>query len=304
MKKITNLVLLLPTVVLLKTIYFRDRMSMKTLKNSLFLILLCSFFWGCTPTGLRSYIVLTTSKNPQDQREATEELMRLAKVGSIVDQIKAEGHLRQLSQSAIPEQQELAIKPLVWFTFVSDDGYIQERSLARLKGILTHQEWSEAYKLKTIFEVSKFIFGRSGTTEEFENKRYLANADSSERLFAIKFLVDAYPDLSSKLQQDSVGVFSKFLVLEPTIQNCPTEICNPETKTVEDPQNKNIFGIEGWNIALEQLKLDLWSSLQGLLNESRISGQSRETLLALNNEVIRLSISSKLRNKFLSQPLE
>ncbi|HBM54376.1 MAG TPA: hypothetical protein DDZ97_14855 [Deltaproteobacteria bacterium] len=277
---------------------------MKTLKNSLFLILLWSFFWGCTPTGLRSYIVLTTSKNPQDQREATEELMRLAKEGSIVDQIKAEGHLRQLSQSAIPEQQELAIKPLVWFTFVSDDGYIQERSLARLKGILTHQEWSEAYKLKTIFEVSEFIFGRSGTTEVFENKRYLANADSSERLFAIKFLVDAYPDLSSKLQQDSVGVFSQFLVLEPTIQNCPTEICNPETKTVENPQNKNILGIEDWNIALEQLKLDLWSSLQGLLNESRISGQSRETLLALNKEVIRLSISSKLRNKFLSQPLE
>ena len=277
---------------------------MKTLKNSLFLILLWSFFWGCTPTGLRSYIVLTTSKNPQDQREATEELMRLAKEGSIVDQIKAEGHLRQLSQSAIPEQQELAIKPLVWFTFVSDDGYIQERSLARLKGILTHQEWSEAYKLKTIFEVSEFIFGRSGTTEVFENKRYLANADSSERLFAIKFLVDAYPDLSSKLQQDSVGVFSQFLVLEPTIQNCPTEICNPETKTVENPQNKNILGIEDWNIALEQLKLDRWSSLQGLLNESRISGQSRETLLALNKEVIRLSISSKLRNKFLSQPLE
>ncbi len=277
---------------------------MKTLKNSLFLILLWSFFWGCTPTGLRSYIVLTTSKNPQDQREATEELMRLAKEGSIVDQIKAEGHLRQLSQSAIPEQQELAIKPLVWFTFVSDDGYIQERSLARLKGILTHQEWSEAYKLKTIFGVSEFIFGRSGTTEVFENKRYLANADSSERLFAIKFLVDAYPDLSSKLQQDSVGVFSQFLVLEPTIQNCPTEICNPETKTVENPQNKNILGIEDWNIALEQLKLDLWSSLQGLLNESRISGQSRETLLALNKEVIRLSISSKLRNKFLSQPLE
>ena len=277
---------------------------MKTLKNSLFLILLWSFFWGCTPTGLRSYIVLTTSKNPQDQREATEELMRLAKEGSIVDQIKAEGHLRQLSQSAIPEQQELAIKPLVWFTFVSDDGYIQERSLARLKGILTHQEWSEAYKLKTIFEASEFIFGRSGTTEVFENKRYLANADSSERLFAIKFLVDAYPDLSSKLQQDSVGVFSQFLVLEPTIQNCPTEICNPETKTVENPQNKNILGIEDWNIALEQLKLDLWSSLQGLLNESRISGQSRETLLALNKEVIRLSISSKLRNKFLSQPLE
>ena len=277
---------------------------MKTLKNSFFLILLCSIFWGCTPTGLRSYIVLTTSKNPQDQREATEELMRLAREGSIVDQIKAEGHLRQLSQSAIPEQQELAIKPLVWFTFVSEDGYIQERSLARLTGILTHQEWSEAYKLKTIFEISEFVFGRLGTTEEFKNKRYLANAESSERLSAIKFLTDVYPDLSSKLQQDSVGVFSRFLVLEPTLQNCPPEVCNSETKTVEDPQNKNIFGIEGWNIALEQLKLDLWSSLQGLLNESRISGQSRETLLALNKEVINLSISSKLRNKFLSQPLE
>jgi len=277
---------------------------MKTLKDSLFLILLCSIFWGCTPTGLRSYIVLTTSKNPQDQREATEELMRLAREGSIVDQIKAEGHLRQLSQSAIPEQQELAIKPLVWFTFVSDDGYIQERSLARLTGILTHQEWSEAYKLKTIFEISEFVFGRLGTTEEFKNKRYLANAESSERLSAIKFLTDVYPDLSSKLQQDSVGVFSRFLVLEPTLQNCPPEICNPETKTVEDSQDKNMVGIEDWNLPLEQLKLDLWLALQGLLNESRISGQSRDSLLALNKDVITLPISSALRNKFLSQPLK
>ena len=277
---------------------------MKTIKNSFFLILLCSIFWGCTPTGLRSYIVLTTSKNPQDQREATEELMRLAREGSIVDQIKAEGHLRQLSQSAIPEQQELAIKPLVWFTFVSDDGYIQERSLARLTGILTHQEWSEAYKLKTIFEISEFVFGRLGTTEEFKNKRYLANAESSERLSAIKFLVDVYPDLSSKLQQDSVGVFSRFLVLEPTLQNCPPEICNPETKTVEDSQDKNMVGIEDWNLPLEQLKLDLWLALKGLLNESRLSGQSRNTLLALNKDVVRLPINSALRNKFLSQPLE
>ena len=277
---------------------------MKTLKNTFFLILLCSIFWGCTPTGLRSYIVLTTSKNPQDQREATEELMRLAREGSIVDQIKAEGHLRQLSQSAIPEQQELAIKPLVWFTFVSDDGYIQERSLARLTGILTHQEWSEAYKLKTIFEISEFVFGRLGTTEEFKNKRYLANAENSERLSAIKFLVDVYPDLSSKLQQDSVGVFSRFLVLEPTLQNCPPEICNPETKTVEDSQDKNMVGIEEWNLPLEQLKLDLWLGLQSLLNESRISGQSRDSLLALNKNVITLPISSALRNKFLSQPLE
>ena len=277
---------------------------MKTLKNTFFLILLCSIFWGCTPTGLRSYIVLTTSKNLQDQREATEELMRLAREGSIVDQIKAEGHLRQLSQSAIPEQQELAIKPLVWFTFVSEDGYIQERSLARLTGILTHQEWSEAYKLKTIFEVSEFVFGRLGTTEEFKNKRYLANAESSERLSAIKFLTDVYPDLSSKLQQDSVGVFSRFLVLEPTLQNCPPEICNPETKTVEDSQDKNMVGIEDWNLPLEQLKLDLWLGLQSLLNETRISEQSRDLLLALNKDVITLPISSALRNKFLSQPLE
>ncbi|MDG2195732.1 MAG: hypothetical protein P8O70_02380 [SAR324 cluster bacterium] len=277
---------------------------MKTLKITLLLILLCGFFWGCNPTGLRSYIVLTASKNPQDQREATEELMRLAREGSIVDQIKAEGHLRQLSQSAITGQQELALKPLVWFTFVSDDGYVQERSLARLQGILTHQEWSEAYKLKTIVEVSEFIFGRLGTTEEFKNKKYLANAESSERLSAIKFLVNVYLDLSSKLQQDSVGVFSRFLTLEPTIQDCPPEICNLETKTVEDSQNENTLGIQDWNLALEQLKLDLWVNLQSLLDDSRIPKQSRDSLLALNEEVMRLPLRSELRDKLLNQPLE
>ena len=248
--------------------------------------------------------MLTTSKNPQDQREATEELMRLAREGSIVDQIKAEGHLRQLSQSAITEQQELALKPLVWFTFVSDDGYVQERSLARLQGILTHQEWSEAYKLKTIVEVSEFIFGRLGTTEEFKNKKYLANAESSERLSAIKFLVNAYLDLSSKLQQDSVGVFSRFLTLEPTIQNCPREICNLETKTFEDSQNENTLGIQDWNLALEHLKLDLWVNLQSLLDDSRLPKQSRDSLLALNEEVMKLPLNSELRDKLLNQPLE
>ena len=277
---------------------------MKTVKIPLLLILFCSFFWGCTPTGLRSYVVLTTSKNPQDQREATEELMRLAREGSIVDQIKAEGHLRQLSQSAITEQQELAIKPLVWFTFVSDDGYVQERSLARLGGILTHREWSESYKLKTLSEVSEFLFGRTGTTEEYENKRYLANSESSERLSAIKFLVDVYPDLSSRLQQDSVGMFSRFLTQEPTAENCPPEICDPETKIVEDSKNKNMLGIRDWNVALEQLKLELWISLQILMDGNQISGQSRDSLLALNEEVIRLPLSAKLRNKLLNQPLE
>ena len=277
---------------------------MKTLKIPLLLILLCSFFWGCTPTGLRSYVVLTTSKNPQDQREATEELMRLAREGSIVDQIKAEGHLRQLSQSAITEQQELAIKPLVWFTFVSDDGYVQERSLARLRGILTHREWPESYKLKTLSEVSEFLSGRTGTTEEYENKRYLANSERSERLSAIKFLVNVYPDLSSRLQQDSVGMFSRFLTQEPTVENCPTEICDPETKIVEDSKNKNMLGIQDWNVALEQLKLELWISLQILMDGSQISRQSRDSLLALNEEVIWLPLSAELRNKFINQPLK
>ncbi|MGA1137349.1 MAG: hypothetical protein ACO30K_14145, partial [bacterium] len=63
-------------------------------------------------------------------------------------------------------------------------------------------------------------------------------------------------------------------------------------------------GIEDWNLPLEQLKLDLWLGLQSLLNETRISEQSRDLLLALNKDVITLPISSALRNKFLSQPLE
>ena len=277
---------------------------MKTLKIPLLLILLFSFFWGCNPMGLRSYIVLTTSKNPQDQQEASEELMRLAREGSIVDQIKAEGHLRQLSQSVIPDQQELAIKPLVWFSFASDDGYVQERSLARLGGILTRQEWSEDYKLKTLSEVSEFLSGRMGTTEEHNNKRYLANTEISERLSAIKFIVDVYPDLSSKLQQDSIEMFSRFLTLEPTIQNCPPEICDPETKIAEDSQNKSMLGIQDWNKALEQLKLDLWVSLQSLMDGSQISGQSRDSVLALNEDLIGLPLSSELRNKLLNQPLE
>jgi hypothetical protein len=111
-------------------------------------------------------------------------------------------------------------------------------------------------------------------------------------------------DLSSKLQHDSVGVFSRFLTLEPTIQNCPREICNLETKTVEDSQNENTLGIQDWNLALEHLKLDLWVNLQSLLDDSRLPKQSRDSLLALNEEVMKLPLSSELRDKLLNQPLE
>ena len=132
----------------------------------------------------------------------------------------------------------------------------------------------------------------------------MANAESSERLSAIKFIVDVYPDLSSKLQQNSIGMFSGFLTLEPTIQNCPPEICDPETKIVEDSEGKGMPRIQDWNKALEQLKLDLWVSLQSLMDGSQFSGQSRDSVLALNEEVIGLPLSSELRNKLLNQPLE
>ena len=65
-----------------------------------------------------------------------------------------------------------------------------------------------------------------------------------------------------------------------------------------------MLGIQDWNKALEQLKLDLWVSLQSLMDGSQISGQSRDSVLALNEEVIGLPLSSELRNKLLNQPLE
>ena len=99
-------------------------------------------------------------------------------------------------------------------------------------------------------------------------------------------------------------VHTRFLTLEPTIQNCTPEICDPETKIIEDSEGKSMLGIQDWNKALEQLKLDLWVSLQSLMDESQISGQSRDSVLALNEEVIGLPLSSELRNKLLSQPLE
>ena len=99
-------------------------------------------------------------------------------------------------------------------------------------------------------------------------------------------------------------MFSRFLTLEPTIQNCPPEICDSKTKIVEDSEGKGMLGIQDWNKALEQLKLDLWVSLQSLMDGSQISGQSRDSVLALNEEVIGLPLSSELRNKLLSQPLK
>ena len=65
-----------------------------------------------------------------------------------------------------------------------------------------------------------------------------------------------------------------------------------------------MLGIQDWNKALEQLKLDLWVSLQSLMDGTQFSGQSRDSVLALNEEMIGLPLSSALRNKLLNQPLE
>jgi hypothetical protein len=278
-------------------------MLMKTMMIHVLLLLLCSHFWGCTPTALRSYIVLSTSTNPQDQQESTEDLMRLVKEGSIVDQIKAEGHLRQLSQSAMPEQQELAIKPLVWFTFVSDDGYVKEQSQARLGAILAHREWADNYKIKILSEVSELITGQMGTSEEFKKIGYLANAGQSHRLSALKFLVDGFPNLSDKFQAGTVEVFLEFLSMEPKVQNCPPEICNPEMKTQYASKNKNRPKIINWSLKLHEMKWKLWVSLNEMLNQAGLSGGSREKILTLNKDVVRRLLSTELRNKLIAQPL-
>jgi hypothetical protein len=62
--------------------------------------------------------------------------------------------------------------------------------------------------------------------------------------------------------------------------------------------------IQDWNLGLEQLKWDLWVRLDSLLDQDRISRPSREALLALNEEVIKLPLSSRLQKKLSIQLLE
>jgi hypothetical protein len=62
--------------------------------------------------------------------------------------------------------------------------------------------------------------------------------------------------------------------------------------------------IQDRNLGLEQMKWDLWVRLDSLLDQDRISRPSREALLALNKEVIKLPLSSRLQKKLSIQPLE
>ena len=99
-------------------------------------------------------------------------------------------------------------------------------------------------------------------------------------------------------------VFSRFLRSEPKIKSCPPEICKSETKAFEVSQNENMPEVQDWDLVLEQLKWNLWVSLDSILGQKRISGKSREALLDLNEEVTNFPVSSQLRNKFSIKPLE
>jgi len=258
---------------------------------------------GCSSTGLKSYVALTTSEDPQIQNEAVVELMRIAREGSIIAQVKAEIHLRHLTRYQPVKQQVIGLRPLVWLSFVADDGYVRERSQSRISAILEGEYWDEQIRTESLESLSELILGQLGTPEELNERQYLMSAEKLEREGALKFILNEFPSINLATQEHAIFVFEKILSQEPLIELCPPEICEPEILINNASQEEYLAAKSKWQSKSEEIKFTLWQELQDSLDRNELNEAISQRIVDLNNLVASLPISSELKSRMTENPL-
>ena len=113
------------------------------MRYSSLLILAVFFIWlgGCITQGRWTYLTFEKSYNYQELNSSMEKLKNQYD-SSIQQQYSALREIRYISKHMKePGKREMALSALTFFTFMSDDGDIRNRSLSRLKAVLDEPEW-------------------------------------------------------------------------------------------------------------------------------------------------------------------
>ena len=159
--------------------------------SSVFFIL----FSGCTSQGRLTYLTFEKSYNYQKLNSSMEKLKNQYD-SSIQQQYRALREIRYISKHMKePGNREMALSALTFFTFMSDDGDIRDRSLSRLNTVLDEPEWPEHLKFTIIDSIVDLVTGSLGFQEKHDGMMMVFGVEPDLREDALMYLLNKFEEL-------------------------------------------------------------------------------------------------------------
>ena len=160
------------------------------MRYSSLLISAVFFIWfsGCTTQGRLTYLTFEKSYNYQELNSSMEKLKNQYD-SSIQQQYSALREIRYISKHMKePGKREMALSALTFFTFMSDDGDIRDRSLSRLNTVLDEPEWPKHLKFTIIDSIVDLVAGSLGFQEKHDGMMMVFGVEPDLREDALLFL--------------------------------------------------------------------------------------------------------------------
>jgi len=253
---------------------------------------------------------------------------------SIQQQYSALREIRYISKHMKePGKREMALSTLTFFTFMSDDGYIRERSLSRLNTVLDEPEWPKHLKFKIINSIVDLVAGSLGFQEKHDGMMMDFGVEPDLREDALLFLLNKFKGLEPELQYHTVSALRRLLLTEPSLGNCPENICDEDIRKNQEewdlgveikvaiPNNADPKAVEAgaygpltkrepleereeWNEEMGELKMVVWEWIEDALDDQDIPYLIQGRLIRFAGEIEFFSLKEEKLNEFIEQVSE
>ena len=308
------------------------RKAKHLMRNTTFVILAVSFMWlsGCATQGRLTSLTFEQSFS-YDSLHSSMEKLKSQYESSLQQQFSALKEMRYLSKHAgEPGKREMALRALTFFAFASDDGDIRDRSISRLETVLESPEWPLHLKHTVIDSTIDLVTGELGFQETHDGMIMHFGVKSALREDALEFLLNDYAELSPELQYHAVSALRRLVLTEPTLENCPENICDEDVRKNQEewelgrevkviiPSNADPTAVEAgaygpatkreilgeredWNEEMDELKEIVWGWIEDPLEVLDSQFLIRGRLIRLAGEIENFSLQEDMANDFREQ---
>ncbi len=305
------------------------------MRYSSLLILAVFFIWfsGCITQGRLTYLTFEESFNYQELNSSMEKL-KYQYDSSIQQQVSALREIRYISKHMKePGKREMALSALTFFTFMSDDGDIRDRSLSRLNTVLDEPEWPKHLKFTIIDSIVDLVAGSLGFQEKHDGMMMVFGVEPDIREDALLFLLNKFEGLEPELQYHTVSALRRLLLTEPSLGNCPENICDEDIRKNQEewdlgveikvaiPDNADPKAVEAgaygpltkrepleereeWNEEMGELKLVVWEWIEDALDDQDVPYLIQGRLIRFAGEIELFSLQEEKSNEFIEQVSE
>ena len=302
------------------------------MRYSSLLILAVFLIWfsGCITQGRLTYLTFEKSFNYQELNSSMEKLKNQYD-SSIQQQVSALREIRYISKHMKePGKREMALSALTFFTFMSDDGDIRDRSLSRLNTVLDEPEWPKHLKFIIIDSIVDLVAGSLGFQEKHDGMMMVFGVEPDLREDALMFLLDKFEGLEPELQYHTVSALRRLLLTEPSLRNCPENICDEDIRKNQEewdlgveikvsiPDNADPKAVEAgaygpltkrepleereeWNEEMDELKLIVWEWIEDALDDQDVPYLIQGRLIRFAGEIELFSLQEEKSNEFIEQ---